>query len=204
MGQAAREPMRRYGPLLFISCSGKQRNGLLVHRREGRGSHVLYGLVPYCLGFCLYRSFSRPFWRLGPAVSHHTLYPPVPAFLALCGMPLCYAAFLGPEATVPWHNEFYSLILMSVVVFAMVQACAAGLVLGEHPAEPRTSIREPFLWASLLALMVLDALSDLALTRSFLTAVCLTDFSDPLVVTTLSETMHSTTSAPVSLGWSEA
>ena len=57
-------------------------------------------------------------------------------------------------------------------MFSILEGAAAGLVPGEHPAEPRTSIREPVLRSALNALMVLDALSDLAVVRSFLTAVC--------------------------------
>ena len=139
-----------------------------------RGEGHMYFVVLVPLGFeaVVGSAVAALFWRWGPVVAHHKLYQPVPAFLALCAMPVCYVAFLGPEATVPWHNSFYSLILLSALVFAMIQVAGAGLVPGEHPAEPRVSIREPVVRAALLALMMLDAFSDLALTRSFLNAVC--------------------------------
>ena len=56
-------------------------------------------------------------------------------------------------------------------VFFGLQYTSAGALPAEHPAEPRTSIREPVLRSVIHALMMIDALSDLALTRSLLEVV---------------------------------
>ena len=111
-------------------------------------------------------------WRWGPVIVHHKLYQPVLTLGALGTMPLLYVGYLGPEATMPWHNNSQWLVVNGFNLFAVLQAAAAGGMPGEHPSEPRTSIREPFLRSALQALMLLDALSDLAVTRSLLRAVC--------------------------------
>ena len=112
------------------------------------------------------------FWRWGPAAVHHKLYQPTQAFTSLCLLPLAYVGFLGSEASVPWHDQFYFLCIYSLFLFAMLQCASAGAVAGEHPAHPRTSIMEPFCRSALRALMLVDAISDLALSRSLVTAVC--------------------------------
>ena len=95
------------------------------------------------------------------------------AFASLGSLPVVYAGFLGPEATVPWQNNLQWLVFICANAFAVLQNASAGGMPGEHPAEPRTSIREPVLRSAIHALMMLDANSDVALIRSFLSAVCL-------------------------------
>lgn len=139
-------------------------------RGEGHMYYVV--LVPLgCYTFvCIAGAIS--FWRWGPAVAHHKVYQHVTAFASLGIMPICYVGYLGPEATIPWHNNLHWLAVSCVSVFLLLQTTSAGGVPGEHPAEPRTSIREPVLRSSLHALVFLDALSDLALIRSLAKAVC--------------------------------
>ena len=139
---------------------------------RGEGYMYYVVLVPAACDAVVTFAVAILFWRWGPAVAHHKLYQPVPAFLSSCVMPMAYVAFLGPEATMPWHNSFYCLAIITILVLSMLQAAGAGIVPGEHPAEPRTSIREPIVRSALQALLLLDAFSDLALIRSFLNAVC--------------------------------
>ena len=142
-------------------------------------THCCYAVVPLCdtcpslLLCCCVHSCGCHVLESGPSSrSPQPLYPLVLVSLALCGLPMCYVTFLGPEATVPWHNSFHSLTVVCFGQFWGLQAAAAGFSPGEHPAEPRTSIREPFLRSALQSLLVIDALSDLALIRSFLVEGC--------------------------------
>ena len=124
---------------------------------------VFYTVVLTALVIC--------FWRWGPAVAHHKLYQPAVAFASLGIMPVTYAGYLGPNETMPWHNELHWLVVCCFNVIIGLQYTSAGGLPGEHPAEPRTSIREPVLRSAILALMMLDANSDVALTRSLLEVV---------------------------------
>ena len=112
------------------------------------------------------------FWRFGPSVAHNSLYQRVMALASLCLVPCTYVGFLGPDATVPWSDRFHFLCVNSLWTFVMLQNSAAGGVAGEHPAEPRTRIMEPFLRSAILTLMLVDAISDFALARSFVAEVC--------------------------------
>ena len=109
-------------------------------------------------------------WRWGPAAVHHKLYQPFQAFVSLCMLSTGHVGFLGSEATAPWHDQFHFICIGTLLMFAMLQCASAGGVAGEHPAHPRTSITEPVYRSAVRALMLVDALSDLAL--SPLTAVC--------------------------------
>ena len=111
-------------------------------------------------------------WRWGPAFVNNKLYQAVVQLSTLCGLPLFYMGYLGPEATVPWHDRFHFLCAHAIFTFFIVQKCTAGAVPGEQPTEPRTSIMQPFCRSAIHALMMLDATSDLTLSRSLLTAVC--------------------------------
>ena len=139
---------------------------------RGEGYMYFVVLVTFGCDVVVNSAVLALFWRWGPAVVHHKLFPAGPVFLALCGMPMCYVAFVGSEATVPWNDSLHCLSIMCSVVVFMLQASAAGLVPGEHPAEPRTSIREPIIRAAMLTLLFLDAFSDLEVIRSLLMAVC--------------------------------
>ena len=139
---------------------------------RGEGHMYFAVLVPLACHTVVVIAVTICFWRWGPAVAHHKLYLPVLAFLALCTTPMCYVAFLGPEETVPWNNSFHNLAIVCFGLFWLLQAASAGLVPGEHPAEPRTSINGPVIRCALQALLLFDAFSDLALTRSLLAAVC--------------------------------
>ena len=111
-------------------------------------------------------------WRRGPATVKHKLFQAFVVLSTLSSMPMLYVGNLGPEATVPWHDRFHILCATAIITFCGHQRCSAGLIPGEHPAEPRTSIMEPFCRSAIHALVVLDAVSDLALSRYLLTAVC--------------------------------
>ena len=139
---------------------------------RGEGHMYFVVLVPFGCDVVVNSAVLALFWWWGVVIAHHKLYPAVPAFLALCAMPMCYVAFLGSETTVPWNNSFHCISIMCLVSFFMLRAAASGLVPGEHPAEPRTSIMEPIIRASTLTLLFLDAFSDLAVIRSLLVAVC--------------------------------
>ena len=112
------------------------------------------------------------FWRWGPGVARHKLYPLFLLSLVLAGLPLALLGSLGPEASVPWDSRIHFLIFSSLWMSAGLQSFAAGLVPGEHPAEPRTSIMEPFASCCVRAVMMTDLWSDLTLIRSLVRAVC--------------------------------
>lgn len=52
-------------------------------------------VVPLAWNDAVLLAVAFRFWRWGPAVAHHKLYPAVPALLMLCGMPMAYVAFLA-------------------------------------------------------------------------------------------------------------
>ena len=139
-----------------------------------RGEGHMYYVVLVPLVFYTFVSIASSicFWRWGPAVAHYKLYGSVAAFAILSTLPVTYVGYLGPGATMPWHNDFQWLVVSCLNVFSTLQVTSAGSVAGEHPAEPRTSIREPVLRSAVHAVMVLDAFSDLSLTRSLLRVVC--------------------------------
>ena len=139
---------------------------------RGEGHMYFVVVVPVASHTVLCLAIAVMFWRWGPTVALHKLYQPVPALLTLCLLPLAYATFLGPAATVPWHNSFHSISVVCFGSFWQLQLGAAGFLPGEHPAEPRTSIREPLLRNTVQALMSFDALTDLELSKSLLAAVC--------------------------------
>ena len=139
---------------------------------RGEGHMYFEVLVPLVFYTVVLTAASVSFWWWGPAVAHHRLYQPALAAATFCVMPMLYVGYLGPEVTVPWHNNLQWLVVCCMSIFFGLQHTSAGVMPGEHPAEPRTSIREPFLRSALQALMLLDALSDLAVTRSLLRAVC--------------------------------
>ena len=129
-------------------------------------------LVPLVFYSVVLTAASISFWRWGPAVAHYRLYQPALAVAAMSIMPMIYVGYLGPEAPVPWHNSLHWLVVSCITIFFGLQHLSAGGMPGEHPAEPRTSIRGPVLRSALQALMLIDAYSDLAVTRSLLLAVC--------------------------------
>ena len=112
------------------------------------------------------------FWRWGPGVVCHKLYPTLLLSLVLTGVPLMLLGSLGPEELVPWDSRIHFLIFSSLWMFMELQEGAAGLVPGEHPAEPRTSIMMPFATCCVRAVMMIDLWSDLTLIRSLVRAVC--------------------------------
>ena len=170
LGQAACEPMRCHALLLFYFCSDMYDSSLHVHRcPEGHMYYVV--LVPLVFLTTVTTAVTICFWKWGPAVAHHKLYQHLSAFAALGSMPLAYVGYLGPEPTIPWHNNLHWLIVSGLNAVAQLQTASAGSVAGEHPAEPRTSVREPVLRSTVHALMLLDACSDLALSRSLLRVV---------------------------------
>ena len=106
----------------------------------------------------------------GPIAANYKLFQAVGMLSVLCSLPMLYGATWGPDATVPWHDRFHFICAHAVMFFGL-EACSAGGVTGEYPAEPRTSIMQPLCRSAVCARMVFDALSDLALSRSLLAAV---------------------------------
>ena len=139
---------------------------------RGEGPMYFVVLIPFVFNTVGNVAIIVLFWRWGPTVAHHKVYQPVLAILGLCTMTLVYVAFIGPAATVPWNDRFHSDTAVYFGTFWQLQAGVAGFLPGEHPAEPRTSIREPFLRSALQALMAIDALTDLELSKSLMAAVC--------------------------------
>lgn len=45
------------------------------------------------------------FWRIGPELACHRLYPAVQAFFTVMGLPLMCVGFIGPLLAVPWNNR---------------------------------------------------------------------------------------------------
>ena len=138
-----------------------------------RGEGHMYYVILVPVGFYTTACTSQTilFWRWGPTIVHHKLYKPFSAFAALGTMPLTYVGYLGPEATVPWHNDLHWLVVSCLNSIFTFQVTSAGGLATEHPAEPRTSIREPVLRSAVHALMFIDACTDLAVTRSFVRVV---------------------------------
>ena len=139
-------------------------------RGEGHMYYVV--LVPLVIYTVAGVAIIISFWRWGPGIVHHKHYQPFISVMALGMVPVTYVGYWGPVATVPWHNRLHWLVVSGVSTFSGLQYTSAGGLPGEHPAEPRTSIREPVLRSALHALLLLDAESDLALTRSLLEVVC--------------------------------
>lgn len=111
------------------------------------------------------------FWRWGPGVSCQRLYLPLIFSCALSAMPLMLLGNLGPEALVPWGNRLHFLIGNCVWLLCGLQGFAAGIVPGEHPAEPRSSIMYPVARAFVQAILWTDFWSDASLIRSLMNAV---------------------------------
>ena len=139
---------------------------------QGEG-HIYYvALVSLVFNIIVCTAATIAFWRWGPAVAHHKLSQPALAIAGLCLTPMFYVGYLGPEATIPWHNGLQWLLVSGLHIFFFLQSASAGGMPVEHPAEPRTGIMEPVLGSALHALMMVDALSDLCLTRSLVEVVC--------------------------------
>ena len=111
------------------------------------------------------------FWRVGPALACHRLFPAIQALITLLSMPIHYAGYLGPLFAVPWHNRLKFVCVNAFSHFFVTQTCLAGKVQGEHPAEPRTSIIRPMLEGTIRTLQMVDALTDLSMIRTLIDVV---------------------------------
>ena len=138
---------------------------------RGYGHMYYVVMVPVLDSVFLGAGLRCAFWRWGPGVVKYKPYQAAVLPAGPCVLPVTYIGCLGPAATVPWHVRFHFLCAHAAMTFLMHQTDAARSVAGEQPAEPRTSIMKPFSRAAIYAMMFLDVLSDLALSRSLLTVV---------------------------------
>ena len=135
--------------------------------------HMYYVVLVTLVVFVLFHTGTQfAFWRWGPNFAHSKVFQHVMVLTTVCSMPILYVGFLGPDSTVPWNDRLHYVSVHGLAIFFLLQGAASGGMAGEHPAEPRTSIWEPFCRSAVQALTLVDAASDFALTRSLLAAVC--------------------------------
>ena len=85
-----------------------------------RGEGLLYDviLVPLAVYTAVGAAIIISVWRWGPGFMHHKLYQPVVAFASIGIVPVTYAGYLGPEATIPWHSRLHFLVVYCGIAFA--------------------------------------------------------------------------------------
>ena len=101
------------------------------------------------------------------------MFLPVSLTPMFLDIPLFYVSFIGPLDTVPWNNRFKCLVLCLTETLFQHLASAAGAIPGEHPVEPRTSIRKPVYRAIIQALRFMDSMTDLSFIVELVTEVWL-------------------------------
>lgn len=112
------------------------------------------------------------FWRHGPHVVDSKLGIAAGALAGLFHLPTTLLGYLGPIDAVPFHNRFHYVCCGATLNFFASHSMAAGGSKGEHPVQPRTSNVWPFLRASMRALQLIDAYTDLAVIKTFWEQAC--------------------------------
>jgi hypothetical protein len=112
--------------------------------------------------FIIYISF----WRYGPMVAHHKLYPALLGTALIGMLPMLYVGYAGPLSTVPWNNRLHFVCASVPGAVFGTESASAGKVAGEHPPQPRHSIMMPVLRNTFKSILLADALTDLTLVRT--------------------------------------
>ena len=119
--------------------------------------------LPYVVNLGLGMVWAAILFRFGPQIVFHRMF----LLLLLCSvaapLPVWYVGYVGPQDTVPWNNRFKFLVVSFAERLCEHLAGAAGALPGEHPVEPRTSIRMPVYRAIIQTLRLTDSLTDLSL-----------------------------------------
>ena len=110
-------------------------------------------------------------FRLGPQLVLHRMYPLHTIFSLVLCLPVWYVGYIGPQDTVPWNNRLKFLLVGLVGLTFQHLTAAAGAIPGEHPVEPRTSIRKAVYRAIIQSLRLNDSLTDLSLIGELLAEV---------------------------------
>ena len=119
--------------------------------------------VPHGLSIALAVAVPCAMFRFGPKVALHRMYQLGALLYVTLSLPVWYVGYIGPQDTVPWNNRLKFLLSGSAEILLAHLASAAGGLPGEHPVEPRTSIRKPVYRAIIQTLRVTDSLTDLSL-----------------------------------------
>ena len=119
--------------------------------------------LPHNLNIAVCVAGTCAMFRVGPQVVFHRMFPLLVLATVSLALPLWYVGYIGPQDTVPWNNRLKFLLSGSAEILLAHLASAAGGLPGEHPVEPRTSIRKPVYRAIIQTLRVTDSLTDLSL-----------------------------------------
>ena len=119
--------------------------------------------LPHNLNIAVCVAGTCAMFRVGPQVVFHRMFPLLVLATVSLALPLWYVGYIGPQDTVPWNNRFKFLVYGSVHNLFSHLAGAAGWLPGEHPVEPRTSIRKPVYSAIIKAMRLCDSLTDMSL-----------------------------------------
>ena len=107
------------------------------------GSLLFYAVtLPHSINIAECVAGSCAMFRIGPQLVQHRMYPLGVVAAVSLALPVWYVGYIGPPGTVPWNNRFKLLVYGFVADLLAHLAGAAGWLPGEHPVEPRTSIRK--------------------------------------------------------------
>lgn len=121
-------------------------------------------------------------WRQGPAFAGSTVSQMcnlvTAAGLVSAIAPVC----IGPDSWIPYHDRLLSSALMAVAMLAAQYALVTGGSPLYHPPEPLSSLRGPLLTATNEAIINIDNMIDLQMTRVVFNQVTLLNTRDCSVV----------------------